>query len=429
MRLSLLDSASDQLSRVYSAHRQLPTSLRDLLESCSKLTEKDVPVNILNEYCSARNDRGSVNNAMTEINSSSLHKSNAGTRKINTFTYSSMSLLERPIFLSFEFNEYNLEELVMKSYNGSEVQFQTFLTDLTVWLTGLRRIIYSIKWVEDVDPSAKWAEIRVQGMMQLFLNAAFDGWFTNSDEGAILATAANSNLIEFSVTDPDEQEVQWSGYSDLKCGLLGSDILSSTANVEMKVPFTTSLFHSKGLKPKQQLLGQTIGLWKMTPTSDTPHHRLSFLTDVFALSVLYFNGKTAYLSKRVTSAREFCLRLLLMCCSLSEDTWENLMAEGGKMQVDLTDENEESEVRKDDSRQRGAVTRSQTGLATGGNKKMSEDREGDEENVMACNTIGREEEEEEAHERRLEELSAMLRWEAKCLGVQFLGSDELQLCL
>jgi hypothetical protein len=93
MRLSLLDSASDQLSRVYSAHRQLPTSLRDLLESCSKLTEKDVPVNILNEYCSARNDRGSVNNAMTEINSSSLHKSNAGTWKINTFTYSSMSLL------------------------------------------------------------------------------------------------------------------------------------------------------------------------------------------------------------------------------------------------------------------------------------------------------------------------------------------------
>ena len=93
------------------------------------------------------------------------------------------------------------------------------------------------------------------------------------------------------------------------------------------------------------------------------------------------------------------------------------------MQVDLADENEESNCPV----QRGAVTRSQTGLATGGNKKMSEDREGGKENVMACNTIGREE--EQAHERRLEELSAMLRWEAKCLGVQFLGSDELQLCL
>jgi hypothetical protein len=309
-----------------------------------------------------------------------------------------MSLLTRPRFLSFEFNEDKLEELVIKFYNGNEVQFQTFLTDLTARLTNLRRIIYSIKWVEDADPSAKWVEVRVQGMMQLFLNAAFDGWVTDSDEEAIVATAANSNLIEFSVTDPDEQEVKWSGYSDLKCGLSGSDILSFTANVEMKVPFTTSLCHSKALKPKQQLLGQAIGLWKMTPTSDTPSHRLSFLTDVFALSVLYFNGKTAYLSKRVTSAREFCLRLLLMCCSLSEDMWENLVAEEGKLHVDLTDENEEGEVRKDDW-QNGAV-----------------------------NTTGREEEEEEADERRREELSAMLRWQAKCLGVRFLGSDELQLC-
>ena len=307
-------------------------------------------------------------------------------------------------------------------YKGNEEQFQTFLTDLTVRLTNLRRIIYSIKWVEDADPSAKWVELRVQGMMQLFLNDTFERWVT-SDEDAILATAANSNLIELSVTDPNEQEVKWSGYSDLKCGLKGSDILSSTATVEMKVPFTSSLCHSKGLKPKQQLLGQAIGRWKMTCTPGTPSHTLSFLTDVFALSVMYFDGKTAYLSKRVTSAREFCLRLLLMCCSLSEDIWENLMAEEGRLGVNLTDENEEGEVGKDD-RQRGAVTRSQIERVTGGNKKISE--EDDKENVMACNTIGWEE--EEACERRREELSAMLRWEAKCLGVQFLGSDELQLC-
>ena len=89
----------------------------------------------------------------------------------------------------------------------------------------------------------------------------------------------------------------------------------------------------------------------------------------------------------------------------------------GILEVDLADDNAQSEVRKDHRQ------RSQTRLVAMGNIEASQ--EDDKEHTMACKTTGCEV--EEALERWLEELSAILRWEAHCLlGVQFWGSEKLQ---
>jgi hypothetical protein len=146
---------------------------------------------------------------------------------------------------------------------------------------------------------------------------------------------------------------------------------------------------------------------------------------------MHYDGNEAYMSRRVTSAKEFCLRLLLMCCSVKEEEWNVLKAEGTTIDVDLTDENDEDEMGEEKTREFGGpVTRSKRGLKTktACKEKSAGKMEDGKENVMTCGTIGSEEE-EEAHERRLAEMSDMLQWEAKCLGVQFLGSEELHRCL
>ena len=62
----------------------------------------------------------------------------------------------------------------------------------------------------------------------------------------------------------------------------------AAATFEKKVPFADNgsrLHHSKALQPKQQLLGQAIGL--LQELDDTNAHTLSYLTDIFAICVMY----------------------------------------------------------------------------------------------------------------------------------------------
>lgn len=424
-----------QFDRAFGGHHRLPETLLALLDACDKLVDVPIPLHVLNLYCPVRSDRSSTA-AMDEMNSSTQDTAPDGAKNINKFTYDGMSPSTRPGFISFDFNEMALKQQVQSKFHGSAEQFQTLVTDLASKLTSLRCIIYSIKWVDDISPTAVWNEMRVQCMMQLFLNYTFQAWFANDSdsENSITATAANGNIIEFPVLNPHQEWVNWRGRPDLKCGSddCASDIRAAKSTVEMKVPFSTSgLWHSKALQPKQQLLGQAIGIWHNpldTRQAQAPHHTLSYLTDVFALSVMYYDGGNAYLSRRVTSAEEFCLRLLLTCCP-SDSNWKELQAMGTTSQVDLEDESDDEDVEKDEKfaeneeekveTSSSAVTRSQTRNSAG---TMREGKE----NAMLC-TIGWDDE-EEAHERRQAELNDMWRWEAECLGVQFLGSKELQHC-
>ena len=239
--------------------------------------------------------------------------------------------------MSFKFVEDRLETTVKSKFPS--LDFENVLENFTSKLIRLRNIIYSIKVVGGISDGAVWNEMRIQCMMMLFLNYIFDVCFVD-----FVVTAANNDEIELQVIDIDDQPAVWKGTTDLKCSHRESTAISeATATLEMKMPFNNSdprLFKSKALQPKQQLLGQAMGL----------NSKLSYLTDIFAVSVMYHLNEGYYLSERVTDARKFCLRLLLMRCGdLSSEEWISLM-DNDTCPVDLSDDDgAEQQVSSDSS--------------------------------------------------------------------------------
>jgi hypothetical protein len=242
------------------------------------------------------------------------------------------------------------------------------------------------------------------------------------------ARAANKDLIEFSIENTNMVKENWSGYPDLKCCTrIGDDddVRKAASTLEMKVPFGKSgLYQSKALQPKQQLLGQAIGL-----LSDRPY-TLSYLTDMFAISVMHFVPGKALLSSRVTCARTFCLFLLLMCCDLSASNFDSLVPASGVCVVDLEDE-EETEGMAESAAvgsdlptslalsggKSGPITRSQR---TSGKKcDVGVNSGGLVYGSLDCD-------EEAAHNERLADITNILRWEAKALGFTYFGLEELR---
>jgi hypothetical protein len=238
----------------------------------------------------------------------------------------------------------------------------------------------------------------------------------------MIASSANRgeiNAIELTVTAPDASTTVWNGFTDLKCCIRSTiDINEAISTLEMKVPFDShGLYRSAAPRPKQQFIGEAMGLLQGSPNCA---YNLSYLTDIFALSVMYYTGVEAYLSNRVTDANEFCLQLLLMCCGdLSSDDWKGLMLADTVIPIDfiVSDEddivsNEDDTVSNPEAASRGPTTLSQT-MGGGGHKGN-----------VACDTFGCKQ--EEAHERRLADFADMQRWEAKREGFQYLGFEEMQ---
>lgn len=432
-----------QFNQVFGSATDLPTNLEDLLESCNLLFEYQIPDDILAAYCSARGNRDSIATAL-EITSSTQATSVGGAKMLNKFQLGDMLESSRPAFLSFSFDEVKLKNLIESKFQRIEKDqsLDLLLNDLTIKLIHLRAIIYSVKCIDGLSSDAVWNELRVQCMMSLFLNHAIKAWYSGGDGKKLLeVTAANKDRIEFPGKNQEGQEVDWKGYSDLKCCPVDvPDISQSTATIEMKVPFGKSgstLFHSKAFRPKQQLLGQAIGLCSLqsaetqATTSDRTISSLSYLTDCVALSVMYYTPETgAYLSSRVVDARAFCMRILLMCCDVSAEEWNSLLAEASIAVVDLREDEEEVSrssttpegqngdaiaLNPSDS-QSGRITRSMAANANASTRKRNVE--------TLCGTIGWEDEEE--HERRLEEISNVMRWEAKCLGIRNLDAEELR---
>ena len=109
----------------------------------------------------------------------------------------------------------------------------------------------------------------------------------------------------------------------LKCCHVGSIcIQDAVATIEMKRPYSkTGIFQNPALQPKQQLIGQTLALTQMKLCD----YKLSFLTDIFALSVMFHVHGKVNLSRRVTDGKAFCLRLLQMFCNLGDQNWAGLI--------------------------------------------------------------------------------------------------------
>jgi hypothetical protein len=329
-----------------------------------------------------------------------------------------MSFTSRPEFLSFEFDEKVLEKIVASKFLS--IEFDAVLIDLTMKLTQLRTIIYSINWVDGASDSAVWSENRIQCMMILFLNYTF-----KACNVLIVATAANTDAIELKVTNQDNVEVEWNGYADLKCSSpeLSLDVFEAVATLEMKVPFNPSdprLYHSKALQPKQQLLGQAMGLLQ---SSGRPYV-ISYLTDIVALSVMHHVKGKAYLSKRVTDAKAFCLRLLLMCCGLGTDEWADLLGQVDTTAVEIDDEDDPIPSASSGSSVSNPLANRRTEIADIHTRSQNKSGGNNHKKHNVCDTFGYEE--EEVHQRRLADITNGRRWEAKCSGFKYLGVDEMK---
>ena len=404
----------NQSSRVHDRSLDLPTTLEDLLNSCNMLLDFNITVEDLAQYCVPRSGRQS-SLIIQEITSVGQVTSAGGSKPLNKFEYTDLSLENRPEFLSFDIDEARLEAMVKSKILLPD--FDNILKDLILKLTQLRSILYSIKKLSLVRTTAVWSELTVQCMLMLFLNYTFAALGSH-----IQARAANTlqiNLIDGSLKT-------WKGMTDLTCAHKEEvSIEKAVATLELKVPFNQSnstLYESKAVRPKQQLLGQAMGLRQMSK-GHSPTYHLSYLTDIFALSVMYHVERKACLSTRVSDAKAFCLRLLLMCCGLNRDELESLIP-AVMTNVDLEEEDDaESPTLKNpdtsnpladqsDASVR-SVTRSQTKY-DGDHRKRG----------ISFGTFG--DEEEEAHEQRLADIADVLRWEAKCLGYVYLGIEEMR---
>lgn len=403
-----------QSSRLHDRFRALPTTLEDLLVSCDMLLDFNLTVNELAQYCVPRSDRQS-SQIMDDLTSSGQVTSAGGSKPLNKFEYTDLSLENRPEFLSFDIDEARLEAIVKSKI--SLPNFDNILEDLILKLTQLRSVLYSIKMLDALRPTAVWSELRVQCMLMLFLKYTFAALGS-----PIKAKAANTLHISLN----DGSLKTWKGMTNLICtGDEAAAIDTAVATLELKVPFNQSnstLYKSKAVRPKQQLLGQAMGLRQMSQGHSRPYH-LSYLTDVFALSVMYHVDRKACLSRRVSDARAFCLRLLLMCCDLSHDELESLIS-ADMTKVDLEEEDDAEYLTLENpdtsnplAHQSDAsvrpVTRSQTKY-DGDHRKRG----------ISFGTFG--DEEEEAHERRLADIADVLRWEAKCQGYSYLGIEEMR---
>jgi hypothetical protein len=310
----------------------------------------------------------------------------------------------------------------LKTFVASKLpslDLDSVLLDLTEQLTMLRSIVYSIKCVQGVKSTAVWNETRIQCMMALFLKYTFETCNVVMEVGA--AGSGYDTAIEIKPTIHDGSSEQWNGFADLKCSLDWlTTIEYATATLDMKVPFNpsgNSLYRSRAVQPKQQLLSQAMGLLQK---SGRPYN-LSYLSDIFALSVMYYTGEKAYLSERVTEVTAFCLRLLLMCCrDLSFGERESLML-AGTVTAALNDEDMSlAPMNLSSSNPQDYHPAAFTRPFTRSQKKVG----GGREKQVACGTFGCDE--EEAHEQRLADAADALRWEAKCNGFKYLGFYEMQ---
>jgi hypothetical protein len=383
---------------------QVPDTLDALLGTFPILASTAIPVEFMSRYCNGRGN-GSSEEAAQEINSSTMITSVNGGKKMNQFQYSSLPLEDRPSFMSFQFNEQQLETFVFEKFRNCS----TIVEDLALKLTHLRSIIYRVA-IETNEQC--WSETRIQAFMALFLNSTFEAVNCN-------LRALDANRIPISYVTSDG--VTWNGYSDLMCcDPTSRSLESAAATIEMKVPIRSSdprLFHSKALKPKQQLLCQALALL------DNRTHTLSYLTDIFAISVMYYVEGKACLSARVTDAKLFCIRLLLMCIDVSAEEWASLLSPHEMVAVNLEEEDDEaapnnvphvavfpsSKVAKESSSS-APRTRSQSGKRCDNVAKI------------ALSFV----DEEEAHSRRLSDFTNYQHWEAKVLGHTYFGIKELR---
>ena len=387
---------------------ELPATLTLFIASFD-LVKDTLPADELATYCNSQTNRDST--AVVESIASSTRVTSDNVRnQLSAFQFSSILIQNQPELFSFQFTEVYLKHVVMSKLSQLQ-DFESVLLGLVQKLSRVRCLIYAVYMANNLE---NVKELRAQCMMYLFLEDIF-----RTCEIAMRASAAQGDDIVLNVDTDSDEIITINGFTDLKCcPNRSTDIRDAIATIEMKRPFSKKgLYKTPAFQPKQQFIGQALALMQMAPDAS----KLSFLTDVFALSVAYHVNGKVYLSRRVTDGKAFCLRLLLMCCNLSSDDWTKLI---GDISVGIDFDEAVDPVPHSNGLNPITAERSVTRSVTRENERrvksngVSERKEHD----TGCGTFEWEEDEEEW----LEDITVVRRWEAKCKGDNFLGEDELR---
>mgnify|MGYP003386693942 CR=1 FL=1 len=359
-------------------------TLQELFTSASALIDTAIPN--LDRYSSGRalNSVG----AMEEINSS-IQDTVEEEKHLNKFQYALMNEDYRPAFVTWSIDESTLENFV-KSKLGCNDEF---MDDLVQQLGNLRSIIYS-----KVDQNLRWDEPTcIQPMMELYVDYVLLKVHQFTNKPRIHVAAANKPQFDIKFT---ESNVKWTGQTDLYCSLTDVvNIYESVAIIEMKSPFdTNNLYNAKAQQPKQQLLGQAVGCFRSRP--DRKKYTLSYLTDVFAISLLCHVQGCAYLSQRVVEPKAFCLRLLIMCCDISDEEWETLFP-SEKVPVAVSDEAESSS--SSTSYKALSTTKTTENDGDKGKRGTKKAKETKKRGIIGCDK-------EDERTRKFEDINNMLMW-------------------
>lgn len=233
-----------------------------------------IPVDELTTYCASSIDR-KTSAAVELIASRTCLTYDHAANQLQNFKYSSISVEARPVLLSFEFNEVDLQNVVRTKLPPTQ-SVDNVLFELEQKLSRVRHMIYAYHKTPGVSSIP---EFRIQRIMFLFVQEIFRTCGIPME-----ASAANNDTIGLNVST-NGGNLHWSGFTDLKCCHTGSNSIgNAVATIEMRRPFIKKgLFHTSALQPKQQLIGQALALMQMGPCD----HKLSFLTDIFAVSVMH----------------------------------------------------------------------------------------------------------------------------------------------
>lgn len=120
---------------------ELLTLLADFLTSCNHVDDT-ISVDLLRTYCTGLNDRDS-SAAVESIALSTQFMPNYGQNQLQMFKYRSIPDANRPEFLSFQFNEVDLENALRTKLSLPQ-GFDTVLSDLVQKLSRARSIIFAV---------------------------------------------------------------------------------------------------------------------------------------------------------------------------------------------------------------------------------------------------------------------------------------------
>jgi len=316
-----------------------------------------------------------------------------------------------------------LETILCKAlFAENKTEFETFLQSFMESLDKVRQMLYFIRRtrsVREVD--------ELQTIAALFLEEFTRYFHPNAHTKPGQNTRLEGELMVGVTAEMSKKEIH--GYSDLILGAIeGFDLADALCIFELKAPETT-LYHSGAHASKDQLLFEL----EMIGQMHTDTMLLGGLLDMFSIAIavrqVNEEGKSFFMSERVSESRAFLLRLLLLLCKDKDEVWAELSVFFSTTEIPLPNEEDEGDGagESQEGREKEEEVDDEEKVDEKGGRGL---RSGDEKGRdRAAGGVSRMVVEEVPNpifkEEYEKDLSRMLSWDAKRKGLTLLTAAAL----